>query len=95
MVENKFNMAIISPGSVLGQGAIINPDDEVIWQDKATGPFQRVVNGGSFTCSGILCSGNYMSGYYLPENVLVKKYTQKDDNYYVRQTIVGTYLILL
>ncbi|XP_072025963.1 calcium-activated chloride channel regulator 4-like [Amphiura filiformis] len=57
MVENTGNTAMLSPATVLGQGSIIHPDDEQVWSETPAGQFQRVVNGGSFTCEGVFCAG--------------------------------------
>ncbi|XP_072023134.1 calcium-activated chloride channel regulator 1-like [Amphiura filiformis] len=56
MVENTGNTAILSPATVLGQGSIIHPDDEQVWSETPAGEFQRVVNGGSFSCEGVFCA---------------------------------------
>ena len=63
MVENDGNTAVLSPSTVLGQGSVIDPAFEQDMSDTLTAAFQRVVNGGSFTCEGVLCSGTWFMVY--------------------------------
>ncbi|XP_077994547.1 calcium-activated chloride channel regulator 1-like [Glandiceps talaboti] len=49
---------VISPGRLLGDGGIIVPDADTgeVIPDVPTEDFQRVANGGSFSCKSYLCS---------------------------------------